>query len=170
MERIKKIFVPTDFSACSNEALAYAAFLAKQLSATILLTHFTEPYIPTFTEPYIYTLTSPHPFDDMEMRAGQALDRMAHPWRESGIYVETHLLRGNPGKDIGKAAKVLECDLIVMGTHGRTGVSHFMMGSVAEHVIRTAPLPVLTVRLRGEVKANGNEREADRALRFALDH
>lgn len=147
MNKIKKIFVPTDFSACSEEAIAYAAFLAEQVNATILLTHILEP----INYPIDFAMIEAPEFDWMS--AGQALDRRAFPWRQRGIQIETHLFKGDPVTEIVKEAKNLECDLIVMGTHGRTGMAHLMMGSVAERVIRTASIPVLTVRQQKEKEA-----------------
>lgn len=142
MDKVEKIFVPTDFSPCSEEAIAYAVFLAEQLNATILLTHILEP----IGYPIDFAMIESSEFD--QMKASQALDRIARPWRQKGIRIETHLFKGDPVAQIVKEAKNLECDLIVMGTHGRTGMAHLMMGSVAERVIRTSSIPVLTVRQR----------------------
>lgn len=140
MDRIKKIFVPTDFSPCSEEATAYAFFLAEQLDATILLTHILEPT----GYPLDFALIEAPEFH--KVIAGQRLDRIAEPWRRKGLKIESHLFKGDPVAEIVKKAQNLECDLIVMGTHGRSGMPRLVMGSVAEQVIRTSPLPVLTVR------------------------
>lgn len=142
MNKIEKLFVPTDFSPCSEEAIAYAVFLAGQLEATVLLTHILEPT----AYPIDFALIEAPEFD--AERAGRALERMAHPWRQQGIQIETHLFKGDPVVEIVNESKNLECDLIVMGTHGRSGMAHLVMGSVAERVIRTSPIPVLTVRQR----------------------
>lgn len=147
MNKIEKIFVPTDFSSCSQEAIAYAVFLAEQLNATILLTHVLEP----ISYPIDFAMIESVDYD--QMKTGRALDQIARAWRQKGIRIETHLFKGDPVTEIVKKAKDLECDLIVMGTHGRTGMAHLMMGSVAERVIRTSSLPVLTVRQRKEKEA-----------------
>lgn len=154
MEKVNKILIPTDFSICSNEALSYGVFLARQLKATLLLTHVMESI------GYPLSSISSHPFGHAELRAGQELDRLARPWRKSGVPIETHLLKGTPAADIVSVAQQLECDLIVMGTHGRTGIAHALMGSVAESVIRTSPIPVLTVRWREEAASAKEERVA----------
>jgi nucleotide-binding universal stress UspA family protein len=142
MNKVEKIFVPTDFSPCSQEAIAYAVFLAGQLNATILLTHVLEP----ISYPIDFAMIEYADYD--QMKTVQALDRIARSWRQKGIQIETHLFKGDPVTEIVKKAKDLECDLIVMGTHGRTGMAHLMMGSVAERIVRTSSVPVLTVRQR----------------------
>lgn len=154
MEKIDKILVPTDFSGCSEAALSYAVFLAAQLRAAILLAHVMNG-VGHVDFPSIYPLV------DAELRngLGQALERTADRWRREGIVFETHLLNGDPADEIGRAARTLECDLIVMGTHGRKGVAHLLMGSVAERVVRSAPVPVVTVRQRRQSERVRKEEE-----------
>lgn len=145
MEKVERILVPIDFSDYSKEAFDAAVTLAGQTHATILLAHVLEPIGSPIDfarfEPPIYP----------ELKIGQTLDRMARPGREKGLLIETHILKGDPPVEIVKATKDLSCDLIVMGTHGRTGMAHLLMGSVAERVIRSSAVPVLVVRLRKEV-------------------
>lgn len=136
MKQIKRILIATDFSNCSKKAYAEAVQLARQLNGTVLLTHVIEPIGSVHIEPLAY----------LELKLGQALDRMAHPAREEGIKVETHLFKGDPAAEIIKAAKDLQCDLIVMGTHGRTGMPRLLMGSVTERVLRASPVPIVAVR------------------------
>ena len=143
MNKVNKIFIPTDFSICSIEALSYGVFLARQLKATVLLAHIMEPAYPPLS-------ADGRPFGYAELKIGQGLDRLARPWRRGDVPIETHLLRGSPAVDIVSAAQRLECDLIVMGTHGRKGISHALMGSVTESVIRNSPVPVLAVKQRKE--------------------
>ncbi len=140
MKRIEKILITTDLSPCSEEALAYAAFLAGQLDATILLTHILEP----LGYPIDFAMIQSDDFE--QWNRGKALEQAAALWRQKGLRIETHFFRGDPATEIVKAAQNLECDLIVMGTHGRTGITHLVMGSVAEKVVRISPIPVLTVR------------------------
>lgn len=144
MEKIERVLVPTDFSDYSNEAFNVAITLAGQTRATILLAHILEP----IGSPIDFTRFEPPSYP--ELKIGQTLDRMARPGREKGLLIETHVLRGDPPTEIVKATKALNCNLIVMGTHGRTGMAHLLMGSVAERVIRSSPVPVLVVRLRKE--------------------
>lgn len=147
MDAIKKILVATDFSSCSQEAVAYALSLARQLDATILLTHVLEP----IDYPIVLTTTE---WSESDLLTGsRKLDYVAQPFRQNGIPIETNLVQGHPAERILTEAKEKECDLIVMGTHGRSGMAHFLMGSVAERVVRTASIPVMTVRQREEKAA-----------------
>lgn len=138
MKKIKRIFIATDFSDTSKEAFNQAVQLARQMDATLLLAHVIEPI----------DMAASHlePFGFHELRLQQRLDRMVQPVREEGLLVETHLLKGDPAAEITKAAGDLQCDLIVMGTHGRTGVPRLLMGSVTERVLRTSPVPIVAVR------------------------
>lgn len=138
MKKIKRIFIATDFSDTSKEAFNQAVQLARQMDATLLLAHVIEPI----------DMAASHlePFGFLELRLQQRLDRMVQPVREEGLLVETHLLKGDPAAEIIKAAGDLQCDLIVMGTHGRTGVPRLLMGSVTERVLRTSPVPIVAVR------------------------
>lgn len=138
MKKIKRIFIATDFSDTSKEAFNQAVQLARQMDATLLLAHVIEPI----------DMAASHlePFGFLELRLQQRLDRMVQPVREEGLLVETHLLKGDPAAEITKAAGDLQCDLIVMGTHGRTGVPRLLMGSVTERVLRTSPVPIVAVR------------------------
>ena len=142
MERIKKILAAADFSACSQEAIAYAVSLARQLNATILLAHVLEPV----EYPIALTVMEWSESDLLKVRG--ELDRVAEPWRKMGVSIEIDLLRGYPAERIVAEAEKRKCDLIVMGTHGRSGAAHFFMGSVAERVVRSASVPVVTVRRR----------------------
>lgn len=136
MKKIKRILIATDFSDCSKAAFNQAIGLARQLEATLLLAHVSEPINPAYSEPLGY----------LELTLLQKLDRMAHPLREEGLLVETHLFQGDPPAEIMKGAGDLQCDLIVMGTHGRTGVQRLLMGSVTERVLRASPIPIVAVR------------------------
>lgn len=146
MDKIKKILVPTDFSVCSSDALSYGVFLARQLKATLLLVYIIDPMA------YPRSLARLRPFGCTELKMGQDLDRLARPWRMSGVPIETHILTGVPAVGIVEAARGLACDLIIMGTHGRTGISHALMGSVTESVIRNSDIPVLAIKQRKEGK------------------
>ena len=141
MTPITQILVPTDFSQSADDALAYALTLADQVGATVRLVHvFDDPDVGLYSDVYV-----PMP---AEMRA----DIMANIRRELTARATGHrevaseVLTGAPVTAIVNAAKRQKCDLIVMGTHGRHGVAHMLLGSVAERVIRTAACPVLVVR------------------------
>src|SRR5581483_4379209 len=142
MEKVDKILVPIDFSPCSEAALSYAVFLSGQLKATLLLVHV----IPPLGYPIDFATVQPLAYQEFKKGTAVALEKSAERWRREGIPIETHLLKGEPEIEIGAAAAHLECDLIVMGTHGRKGMAHLLMGSVAEKVVRSAPVPVVTIR------------------------
>lgn len=143
MLAIHKILAPTDFSACSEPALRYAGELGRTLGATVVLLHVAE----TAFDYTVYGL-APETIADLQTEARQAIDkRLAEAKGFVGVDGTTTRIReGSPAQEIVEAAKQLEVDLIVMGTHGRTGVRHMLAGSTAEKVVRTAACPVLTVR------------------------
>jgi nucleotide-binding universal stress UspA family protein len=142
MTNIKRILVPTDFSEPADEALDHALFLAQALGATISLAHvFQDPYAAAFvSEQYV-----PMPAALRE----EALDEVRHHLaarvaRSGRRDMTTEILSGPAAQAIVERGR--DADLIVMGTHGRHGMAHLLMGSVAERVVRLAPCPVLTVR------------------------
>ena len=144
MNPIRKILVATDFSEAADAALDSAAFLAEKLDAEIVILNAYEPPAPLYGTPaYV-----PPPAGLYEWMKGAAeggvasavAKTKARVARTSGV-----VRAGTPWREIDDAAKTLGADLIVMGTRGRTGVSHMLLGSVAEKVVRTATVPVLTI-------------------------
>jgi nucleotide-binding universal stress UspA family protein len=138
---IKKILVATDFSSHSKRAMDYAASLAKKAGAGIVLMHAIESF------PYSVTDTL-HIVDHrraLEKTAGFLLENLRQELAGEGVPVKSLLTNGAPYKEILKASRREKTDLIVMGTHGRTGVEHLILGSVAEKVVRLSTCPVLTV-------------------------
>jgi len=139
----KLILVPTDFSANAEHALDYACALAQKLGSAVHLVHaIASP--PTalqvaLTEEILENLVKEH---------REALDKLAEARRGIASFGATTVEVGDPRDTIVEAAQKLGADLIVMGTHGRRGLSRVVMGSVAEDVIRRAPCPVLTVRAK----------------------
>lgn len=143
MFRIKKIMVPTDFSSHSQYASKYAAKLAEQFGAEIHLVHIVEALPVVYYEGTVFT-------EESEARLVESARKLLHkqpesPWSE-GTKVIHEVIQGTPMNEIVAYAKKNEIDLIVAGTHGRTGVGHLLLGSVAEKIVRSAPCPVLTVR------------------------
>jgi len=145
MAPITRILVPTDFSDSADHALAYAVTLAGQVSAPVHLIHvFDDPdAVGLYSEVYV-----PMP---PEVRAALLTDVRRQLATRTAIAghnkVTTEVLTGAPtARAIVEAAKQDGCDLIVMGTHGRHGMAHLLLGSVAERVVRTAQCPVLVVR------------------------
>ncbi len=146
--RLTRILVPVDFSEPSLNALAYACGLAKRFGATLTVLHVVEPvYV---AEPYMGVAPEVGRFLDEEIRnAKTILTRIEADRRKQGLRVRSLVVAGPPALLIVDTARDTGADLIVMGTHGRTGLAHAFIGSVAEKVVRTARCPVLTVRAAG---------------------
>ena len=134
---IERILAATDFSLCSLAALEYAEELARRFDVSLLLLHATgAPSMPAEVH---------GPSGDA---AAYALTRSVERLREHGLTVRGLLRPGSAADEIVRTAEVERASLIVMGTHGRTGVVRVLMGSVAERVVREARCPVLTVRFQ----------------------
>ena len=138
MQTIRQILCPTDFSPCAAKATAYAEQLAREADAELILFH-------AFDTPATWTLSGQeHPRD---LRLQQQLDAiLADSPHAPKIQRLQHA--GVPGEVICWMAQDRQCDLIVMGTHGRSGLKHLLFGSVTEYVLRHARCPVLTIRDR----------------------
>jgi nucleotide-binding universal stress UspA family protein len=149
-----RILVPTDFSAHSEAALGYARALAKQSGSSLELLHVLEdPFMPGTWSAEVYLPDVPTLREQLAADAEGRLAGYRENIHKEGIPIVTTIRSGRPAEIILEHAKAAGADLIVMGTHGRSGLSHLFMGSVAERVIRTATCPVLTVReTSGEVK------------------
>jgi nucleotide-binding universal stress UspA family protein len=136
---IQKILFPTDFSHTGDAALSLAASLARERGATLLIVHVEEP---------------PHAYGAGEMYYGipeparEDLKQMLDKVEPSGapLSIERRLVTGDPAATIARLAEEEHVDLIVMGTHGRTGLMRLLMGSVAEAVVRRASCPVMTFK------------------------
>jgi len=134
---IRRILVPIDFSPPSVHALEYALDFAKPFHAELLLVFVVEP---------LYYAGDLGLFLEEQHRIAHAeLIQLERRVSRRRMKCRTLVLRGTPYREIVAAAKKHKADLIVMGTHGRTGLSHLVMGSVADRVVRTAICPVLTV-------------------------
>ncbi len=144
MDAFKKILVPLDFSPGSERALEFAIDVAKRDKALLLLVHVF--HIPVYPLPEGYVMFPATQLSEMSTEFERLLGTAEKRARAAGASaVETSLVTGVVDAEIVQIAKDKHCDLIVMGTHGRSGFSHFLLGSVAEKVLRKAPCPVLTV-------------------------
>jgi universal stress protein A len=135
----KKILFPTDFSTASDAGLPQAVSLAKDTGATLVILHVQEPPLAYGGGELYYGIPEPNT---------EALEKMLSEVKPDDPSVKfTHrMVVGDPATEIVRVAQEEQADLIVMGTHGRTGLTRLLMGSVAEAVIRRAPCPVLTYR------------------------
>jgi nucleotide-binding universal stress UspA family protein len=145
----KTILVPHDFSASANHAAALARDEAKAHGARLLLLHVIElPYQLAPDTAIIPDSTgAPVNVKDYALTSAEAhLKDLAARLVKDGVAVSTFVRFGSPVEEISRFADDEKVDLIVMGTHGRTGLQHLLVGSVAERVVRSAKMPVLTVR------------------------
>ncbi len=146
MKGVRRILHPTDFSRASSAAFLKAVALAKESRAQLLLVHVMLPPTPFIGDGYV----SPKTYEELEAAARRSAQRelakVAARAQKAKARVKAVLLEGVPYDRIARAARSKRADLIVMGTHGRSGLSKFFLGSVAERVIALAPCPVLTVR------------------------
>jgi universal stress protein A len=150
--RIKHLLVPIDFSECSKKALQYAIPLAKEHEAAITLLYVVTPVYGTGEYGAL-------DYGELEVSMRQGGEKELAKLAEEEVrgQIPTGLLvrTGSPAHEIIEAARRLPADLIVISTHGRTGLKHVLLGSVAEQVVRTAPCPVFVVReLEHEILAS----------------
>jgi nucleotide-binding universal stress UspA family protein len=146
MSTFQHIMVPIDFGEVSEHALDRALTLAKDLGASVTIVHVMQ------MPPYYYSAYAEGlawPTDELEGAAKTSLDAALESAKKrcSGVRVDAVLLAGVPNVQIVEAATDRKADLIVMGTHGRRGLVRAFLGSVAERVVRTSPVPVLTVSI-----------------------
>jgi nucleotide-binding universal stress UspA family protein len=140
MLAIDRILCPVDFSEPSARALEYALALAERLGAQVDVVHVFQ--FPTFA---VEDLALPlYLQENLSQRLRERLDQLVTVKAGEGSKATAHVLEGVPYLEIMEAAKGQ--DLIVMGTHGRSGLSHLLLGSVAERVVRGSEVPVLTIR------------------------
>ena len=146
MRRMRRILHATDFSGASTPAMAKALALAKAERARLLLLHVLEPPSPFVGDdlPGSYLELQAAARRGAERRLAAAAGRA----KKTGARVEAKLVAGAPSEEIVRAARRWRPDVIVIGTHGRTGLGRVFMGSVAERVLQQAPCPILTVRRR----------------------
>jgi nucleotide-binding universal stress UspA family protein len=144
MTHYARIVVPTDFSPASESALRTALDLAVQLGGHVHVLHVWQ--LPVYSVPETYFLLGEEAtallVEGLEASLAQLVAE--HTTRE-GVTVRTHLVQGSPEHEIHRLVTQIDAQMITMGTHGRHGLSHLVLGSVAEKVIRSARVPVVVV-------------------------
>ena len=151
----KNILVPTDLSEGAEEALDYACELARQFGARLHLLNVIG--IPSLGVPELGVALTSTVIDSIIRDNQAALEKLAETKRCNAQIGQVLLRTGDAREVINQAAHEVDADLIVMGTHGRRGVSRALLGSVTESVVRTAPCPVLTVRAHTTVHPGRDE-------------
>jgi nucleotide-binding universal stress UspA family protein len=137
--------VPVDFSPSADQALDYAIALGSKVQARLTLLHVIHAMALGVTD--MGAALPPTYLQELEADITQSLAAYLTRVQDAGLEGEIVIVHGLPFDEIVQVAKTKNVDLIVMGTHGRTGLSHLFLGSVAEKVIRLAPCPVLVTRL-----------------------
>lgn len=153
MTRIAKVLVPVDFTDYSNQAVDYAGMLAAKFGARVRLLHVIEKFTYSVTD----TIQVVDHYSALRAIAQPLIEGLRKHLDEHGVAADAEIRTGTPYAEILDEADRFKADLIVMGTHGRTGLAHALLGSVAERVVRLARCPVLTVR---STPAGGAAREA----------
>jgi len=147
---INRILAATDFSECADQAVAYAGFLAATCPAPLDILHVVE--VPPDMHPD--DAVADRFFEQRRKDAEQSLDELVRHLASGGVSAKWRQRFGIPSQQVNAAASELHADLVVVGTHGRTGLPHILLGSTAERVVRGAPCPALTIRaLREERQA-----------------
>ncbi len=147
--QIRTILFPTDFSQGARAAMDYAVSLAQDYKARLILLYviqdisIAEWYIPS-------SISAADLVADMQKSASKEMEKWAAEVGGRVPGVETLIERGVPFVEIIRVAREKNADLLVIGTHGRTGIDHMLFGSTAEKVVRKSPCPVLTVRMAGK--------------------
>ncbi|HEY7308620.1 MAG TPA: universal stress protein [Gemmataceae bacterium] len=143
---LHRILVPTDFSKSSSNALVYGAEFARRFGAEVHLLHVVQDLALFIPEAVMLAPPMMPPIEQFVSAARAALERAVRDLNMTDVRIVPEVAEGTPFEEIVRFARDKEIDLIVMGTHGHTGLAHLFLGSVAEKVVRRAPCPVLTVR------------------------
>ena len=148
MTRVRRIVCASDFSSASRKAVATAVTLAKANRAAVILVHVVAPIVRLAPDQYVPSTT----WEEIEIGtrawAQRQIEKLATKIKKTGIRAAALLVEGEAAVEIVRVARSKRADLLVLGTHGRTGLSKMFLGSVAERVVATAPCPVVTVRGR----------------------
>jgi universal stress protein A len=149
MAAIRRILFASDFSKASGKAFTTALEMARSNRTAVTILHVVAPLTPVSPDRHI----GPETWQQIEAEttrwAQERLTGLAAKAKKAGVRTEGITVGGNPAKQIVRIAKARRCDLLIIGTHGRTGLARFFLGSVAGRVVATAPCPVLTVRGKG---------------------
>ncbi len=155
------IVVPYDFSAHAKRALSEAADLARRFGGELHVLHVIQPPVYAYAYGPYGAAAAPPPIDTAGMRrdAMKSLEEVANGLADPPKRVQPHVVEATSiASAIRESAEDLGADLIVMGTHGRTGLAHVFLGSVAERTLRGAPCPVLTVQAPEAEEEEGRDR------------
>ncbi|HOS97153.1 MAG TPA: universal stress protein [Deltaproteobacteria bacterium] len=142
---IGKILIPTDFSATSRHAFSYAVDLNRLFRARLYLVHVLQDFTE-FSEYNLSPTILPQLYLEFEQNATTKLEEMVNLNVPEDMHCDTYILHGIPFYEIIQFARAEQIDLIVVGSHGRTGLKHVLFGHTAEKVVKKSPCPVLSIR------------------------
>ncbi|GAX60699.1 universal stress protein UspA and related nucleotide-binding proteins [Candidatus Scalindua japonica] len=146
MIKLERILFPTDFSSTAEHALKYALTFASEHKAKLFVMHV----IPNPDSPVVFgedgESVTPPSFERMEAKAKKSMEQLIPERYAKELEIENIIVQGGPLKEILKCVKKFNIDLLTMASHGRKGISHMLMGSLAEKVVQMAPCPVLTIK------------------------
>jgi nucleotide-binding universal stress UspA family protein len=140
------VLFATDFSRTSRKAFTTAVRLAKTHGGRLTILHVRAPITAMVPENYLATPTWEEIDREGRARVNRELEKLRRKAGDSGVRASILVVDGEPSQHIVRAARSKHADLLVLGTHGRTGLSKFLLGSIANRVVATAPCPVVTVR------------------------
>ena len=142
-----KIVIGLDRSPCSRAALDYLRTLSRREGARVIVVSAVRTPVLAYSEVYVPAMGLDEEAMQEQMRASQELVSEAEKkLRLAGLTTEARVIRGDPGEAIVKVARTEGADLVVVGSHGRTGIAKLFLGSVASHVVTHAPCSVLVVK------------------------
>ena len=141
---VRHILAPVDFSECTERIIEWTAHLAEEHASRITLLHAY--HLPVEFQQLEGAYLPPDFWTSVKEQAEESLQKLAGPPREQGLQVETAVCEGYAATVIVEEAREREADLIVIGTHGLSGIKHLLLGSIAERVVQKARCPVLTVK------------------------
>ena len=162
MIRMRKILAPTDFSEGSKRALKYAVSFAKEYHASLTVLHVVDVIYYDYGWMYGGVPMPDRVICEHDENVQSALEEFVPQSYREGLDVTLEVGHGQPFREIIRYAREHEADLVVLATHGRMGLSHLFLGSVAEKVVRGAPCPVLTVHMGGRDLVAIDEEELER--------
>jgi nucleotide-binding universal stress UspA family protein len=143
---MRRIIFASDFSKASRKAFVTAIKTAKRANASLSIVHVLAPFLPIGPDQYV----GPETWEEIDEKARQWATRhlaaLAGKAKAARVLTATFLVEGTPAREITRFAKAKHADLVIIGTHGRTGLAKLFIGSVANQIVATAPCPVMTVR------------------------
>ncbi len=149
MIQMQRILVPIDFSEFGEHSIRYGCEFAKKFSAELHLLNVVEDIYPIVPEPGTASPITGEYLVGLKESSERAIENLPEAEWQSDLKIVRSVVSGTPFLEIIRYARKEDIDMIVIGTHGRSGLIHALMGSVAEKVVRKAPCPVLTVRPEG---------------------